>query len=170
MARRRRRPRRGPQGVKRARVIDTFTPALDAAVRAMPGALHRNMRVVALAGEAKAKENIPVSGVPGKPGGHARALTTHQDRSRGDRVAFAVGSSAPYAEYIEFGTRRGIDVGTPERPKMTWPAKDERGGGWEMMPWLRPALLAVRGMARTALKAAWGMMFRGFKMRRIKFP
>ena len=163
MARRRR--RRGPSGAKRASIVDTFTPALEAATRAAPRALLDNMKIVALAGEAKAKENIPVSGVPGKPGGHARALVTHEDRSEGNKVSFAVGSGAPYSAFIELGTARGIEVGTPASPRRHWPAKDERGGGWEMMPWLRPALLAVKGMVRTVLKAAWSEMFRGFKRR-----
>ena len=73
----------------------------------------------------------------------------------------AVGTNVQHAIYTEFGTKR-IKVGTPEHPRTSWPAKQAtrgkpsaavqralarraaRGGGDEMMPWLRPAWLAVQ--------------------------
>jgi len=58
-----------------------------------------------------------------------------------------VGTHVVYGEHLEFGTDR-ISVGTPESPRVHWPAKaatgTKMGSSHEMMPWLRPAWLAVQ--------------------------
>jgi hypothetical protein len=134
---------------------------LKEAVREAPKAVHDNMEVVAVAAVGEAKQNIP------KDEGRAQGSVTYRDESRGDKVKFIVGSGIddpPYPAYLEFGTRRGLTVGTPEKPRRTWPAKTARGGfPWEIMPWLQPALLKVRGLMKRVLRAAYGKAF-GFKV------
>ena len=65
-----------------------------------------------------------------------------------------VGSDVEYAKYVEFGTRR-IQVGTPQSPRRTWPAKAASGtSSIETMPFLRRSIWALkRRIARTLKKA-----------------
>lgn len=71
----------------------------------------------------------------------------------GDTIMGIVGSSIPWAVFVEWGTRYiaggrvyalglGPDVTDAEAIKM-WPAKAERGGGDDQMPWLRPSWWAI---------------------------
>ena len=68
--------------------------------------------------------------------GNMRSKITH--KVEGDSVRIGT-VGVPYAKFIEYGTDR-IEVGTPEAPRTSWPALEERGGSGQTMPFLRPAV------------------------------
>ncbi len=66
-----------------------------------------------------------------------------------------VGTNVKYGPFLEFGTDR-ISVGTPENPRVFWPAKiktgTKMGSSHESMPYLRVAWLDVQGLVLKGLR------------------
>ena len=74
----------------------------------------------------------------------------------GDRLVGVYGTNVHYAQFVEFGTSR-IRVGTPERPRTSWPAKRATNTtSPETMPYIRPAWLRHHNALEHDLESAGG--------------
>ena len=64
-------------------------------------------------------------------------------------MVYQISVDEPYAEYVEFGTAKmeaAHGKHDPNNPVKSWKAKTKRGGPpTQIMPFLRPALLSVKG-------------------------
>lgn len=74
-----------------------------------------------------------------------------------DRVTATVGAACPYASFTEFGTRK-FPVGTPQRPRTSWPTKRWKGRLYPnpsaTVPYLRAAKFIMDERFRNALRQA----------------
>ena len=78
----------------------------------------------------------------------------------GKTIVGFVGTNVPYARYVEFGTKN-IKVGTPDSPRISWPAKRAReaagtafaGRSEQSMPWLRAGWWDVRNAHLRRMRA-----------------
>lgn len=97
--------------------------------------------------EREAKRRCPVET------GLLRSSITHEVSESGQKIIGAVGTNTEYGPYVEFGTRR-IKVGEPEKPRITWAAKEETHTiSPEWMPFLRSSWLIIRDKVIKRLEA-----------------
>lgn len=115
------------------------------AAKFAPEQLERALRDTTAMVAAEAKRRAPV-GIHrrGHRAGELRQSIAYEVKRQGSTVRGAVGSDVKQAKFTEFGTRY-IEVGTPQAPRTTWPAKALSGTeSNETMPWLRAAIWAMR--------------------------
>lgn len=154
----------GSKGKKGKRIKDTFSQMLKQIEKQVPNEVREAMEMVARKAEEQAKLNIPVEK------GTARQSITVKEKLRKNVYIYYLGTNVtskdgyPYPVVLEFGSK-WVTVGTPRSPLKSWPAKQERGGGWDIMPWLRPAIRSVQRLMEKSLAKAIGKSAGRFKVR-----
>lgn len=136
-------------------------PAIDAEVQAMFKEFEKSFgkeMVKALSEccvmvHAEAVKHVPVRGGKqlgqGVTAGRARAGLTWALEHVGDTLNGIIGGNVHYLPYLELGTRSIADGKvlrwkSGQYPVSSWPAKTERGGIRDEMPFIRPAIYDLK--------------------------
>lgn len=120
--------------------------------------MHGALQVIGAAWVTEAKKRVPVDT------GFLRNSINKSVAVTKTSFELAVGSSAKYAGFVEFGTEhiaggRVKALGTTPNITdadaiKTWPALQKRKGSKQQMPWLRPSWSAIKVKAITRMNDA----------------